>query len=191
MKILLGSTNPSKKRALIKALEALEITDYEIICYKVNSDVPSKPVGYEILRGADNRNQQLKFIAQNIGIEYDYLCSIEGGYTIDEIGHPYIETYVIIENKSGRKSTGKSLGLRISKEMFRCIQAGVSLNSLIEKITTSENNKQNNGITGYLSSGLFKREEVDEKAIESAFISLLFEKERKELDEQIKLLLQK
>lgn len=55
MKILLGSENLSKK-----ALEILNITDYEIIPFMVDSGVNSKPIGYEIIRGTGNRNKQLK-----------------------------------------------------------------------------------------------------------------------------------
>ena len=150
MVILLGSKNPSKKRALEKALEKLQITDYEIISYDAQSSVNSKPIGYEIIRGADNRNQELKCYAKSENIIYDYLCSIEGGFSIDENGLPFVVTYCIVEDSSGKKSTGKSLGIRLSKTMFDFIKSGGSLNKVIESITSNENNKQKQGITGYL-----------------------------------------
>lgn len=51
MLILLGSKNPNKKKALESALKKMQIIDYEIISYDVNSNVSSKPIGYEIIRG--------------------------------------------------------------------------------------------------------------------------------------------
>ena len=144
MLILLGSKNPSKKNALEKALEKLQIKEYEIISYDVKSGVNSKPIGYEIIRGADNRNQALKIIAKKENIDYDYLCSIEGGFSIDENGLPFVVTYCIIEDKFGKKSTGKSLGIRLSKTIFDFIKNGGSLNKVIESIVCNENNKQNN-----------------------------------------------
>jgi len=185
MIILLGSKNPSKKRALEKALKKLQIKDYEIISYNAQSSVNSKPIGYEIIRGADNRNQELKYYAEKQNIAYDYLCSIEGGFSVDENGLPFVVTYCIIEDALGKKSTGKSLGIRLSKTMFDFIKKGGSLNKVIECIISDENNKQKQGITGYLSGGLYNREDVDCDAIISALISFVFKEQRYTLDEHI------
>lgn len=186
MKILLGSKNPSKRKSLEKALQELKISDYEILFYDVSSSVSSKPIGYEIIRGADNRNQELKKIASNNGINYDYLCSIEGGFSVDENGLPFVVTYCIIEDKCGKKSTGKSLGIRISKSMFEFVKNGGSLNKIIEQINLEDNNKQKLGITGYLTNGLYNREKVDKDAVISSFISFIFQEQKKELENHIK-----
>lgn len=68
MRILLGSNNPSKKRALEIALEKLSLTNFEIIPYGALSSVHSKPIGFEIIRGCENRNKELK--------KYAELCEI-------------------------------------------------------------------------------------------------------------------
>lgn len=185
MIILLGSQNPSKKRALVRALEQLQITDYEILSYDAQSAVNSKPIGYEIIRGADNRNHELKCFAEKENIVYDYLCSIEGGFSIDENGLPFVVTYCIVEDASGKKSTGKSLGIRLSKTMFDFVKSGGSLNKAIESIITDENNKQKQGITGYLAGSLYNRENVDCDAVTSAFISFVFRERRDKLDRHI------
>lgn len=185
MIILLGSENPSKKRALKKALEKLQILDCEITSFNAQSNVNSKPIGYEIIRGADNRNQDLKKFAERENIIYDYLCSIEGGFSIDENGLPFVVTYCIVEDVSGKKSTGKSLGIRLSKTMFDFVRNGGSLNEVIESIISVENNKQKQGITGYLAGGLYDRENVDCDAIISAFISFMFKDQRDALDNHI------
>jgi len=188
MVILLGSQNPSKEKALKRALEKLQITDYEIISYNAQSNVNSKPIGYEIIRGADNRNQELRHFAEKENITYDYLCSIEGGFSIDENGLPFIVTYCILEDALGKKSTGKSLGIRLSKTMFDFVKNGGSLNKVIESIVSDENNKQKQGITGYLAGGLYDRENVDSDAITSAFISFIFKKQKETLDNAILIL---
>ena len=188
MVILLGSKNPNKRKSLEKALEKLQISDYEIISHNAQSEVSSKPIGYEIIRGADNRNQELKQYAKKQNINYDYLCSIEGGFSIDENGLPFIVTYCIVEDSNGKKSTGSSLGIRISKTMFEFIKNGGSLNKVIESIICDENNKQKQGITGYLSGNIYNREFVDCDAVVSAFIPFVFYKEREALDNQIMIL---
>lgn len=102
MKFLLGSKNPSKRNALEIALKKLELNDYEIISYNASSNTNSKPIGYEIIRGAENRNLSLKEYATKNEIEYDYLCSIEGGFSLDENGIPFVVTYCITEDKLGK-----------------------------------------------------------------------------------------
>lgn len=185
MKILLGSSNPSKYNSLKLALQDLNFSSYQIDAYNVSSGVNSKPIGFEIIRGADNRNQELKEIANKEQIEYDYLCSIEGGFTVDENGLPFIVTYCIVEDKEGNKSTGKSLGLRLTRTMFEYLRSGQSLNKLIEQLSKNENNKQNGGITGYLTDGLFSREKIDKDAVISAFVPLIFKEKRQLLDQEI------
>ena len=191
MVILLGSKNKSKRMSLELALDTLQIKDYQILSFDVPSGVNSKPIGYEIIRGADNRNLELKKIALDKNIKYDYLCSIEGGYEVDGNGIPYIVTYAIIEDKEGRKSTGKSLGLRLTKTMFNYLRDGKSLNKVIEELISVSNNKQNGGITGYLSKGLLRREYVDKDAVVSSLVGIMYTEERKELDNAIKLKLEK
>lgn len=143
------------------------------------------------LLGADNRNSKLKSIAEKENITYDYLCSIEGGFSIDENGLPFVVTYCIVEDTLGKKSTGKSLGLRLSKTMFDFVRNGGSLNKVIESIISDSDNKQKQGITGYLADGLYNRDIVDSDAVVSAFISFVFRKQREVLDKQILLLTKK
>lgn len=185
MNILLGSNNPSKKRSLELALKELDINDFNIICLDAQSNVHSKPIGFEIIRGADNRNQECKRLANEKNIEYDYLCGLEGGYSLDENGIPFIVTYAIIENSSGKKSTGKSLGLRLTRKMFDFLRDGGSLNSLIGEINNSNNNKQSDGITGFLTNGYYKRDKFDKDAIISAFIPFIYQEQRELLNNKI------
>ena len=191
MIVLLGSKNPSKSRSVLFALEELNIKNFEIIPIAANSGVSSKPIGFEIIRGAENRNAECKKAALDNNIDYDYICSLEGGFTIDENGLPFIVTYAIVEDKLGNKSTGKSLGLRLSRKMYDYLREGYSLNKLIEELIKVENNKHNLGITGYLSNGLLKRDKIDTEAVLTAFIPLLFSEERKILDQAIELKLDK
>lgn len=188
MKILLGSKNPSKKNALELALKKLCIEEYEIISYDASSNTNSKPIGYEIIRGAENRNLSLRKYAVENNIQYDYLCSIEGGFSLDENGLPFVVTYCIIEDKDRKKSTGKSLGIRLTKTMFDYLKNGGSLNKVIEEIVKNENNKQTLGIMGYLTNGLYDRETVDSEAVISSLIPFIYKEQREFLDQHIKMM---
>ncbi len=186
MKFLLGSKNPSKRKALEIALKKLEFSDYEIISYNAPSNTNSKPIGYEIIRGAENRNLAIKEYATKNDIEYDYLCSIEGGFSLDENGIPFVVTYCVTEDKFGKKSTGKSLGVRITKVMFDYLKNGGSLNKVIEEIIQKDNNKQALGIIGYLTNGLYDRANVDSEAIISSLIPFIYNEQREKLNQYIK-----
>ena len=186
MIILLGSKNLAKTNAVDKALIKLGIEEYEIIPVAVESNTNSKPVGYEIIRGAENRNIGLKEYALENKISYDYLCSIEGGYSVDENGLPFVVTYCVIEDKFGKKSTGKSLGIRLTKTMFDYIKMGGSLNKVIEEIVGNSNNKQTLGIMGYLTNGMYSREDIDSEAVIYSFISFVYSKQKELLDENIR-----
>ena len=185
MKILLGSKNPSKRNAVEIALNKLGIEGYEIIPYDVPSETNSKPIGFEIIWGAENWNLNLKEIAIKEGIEYDYLCSIEGGFSLDENGLPFVVTYCVMEDQAGKKSTGKSLGIRLTKVMFDFLKNGGSLNKVIGEITNTENNKQSLGIMGYLTNGLYDRETVDSESVISSLIPFIYKEQRETLNEQI------
>ena len=69
--------------------------------------------------------------------------------------------------------------------MFDFVRNGGSLNKVIESIICDSDNKQKQGITGYLAGGLYNRDIVDSDAVVSAFISLVFRKQREVLDKQI------
>lgn len=185
MIIFLGSINQSKKRSLKMALLELGIDEFDIKCFDSASSVNSKPIGYEIIRGADNRNQETKKYANILGMKYDYLCAVEGGFSLDENGLPFVVTYAIIEDIDGKKSTGKSLGIRIRKDWFDYIKDGGSLNEIIEEITSETNNKYLQGITGYLTNGLYNRDEFDKEAVISAFVPILFKENRDIISERI------
>lgn len=187
MIIILTSKNPSKKRSLEFALKELGIIDYEIICISSDSKVSSKPIGIEIIRGAENRNKSALEYASKNNIIFDYLCSIEGGYTIDEMGHYFITTYSVVEDNKGKLSTGQAIGLRIRKDMFDYIKSGKSLNELIEKISNKKSNKENDGITGFLSNGLITRDKMEKDSIVTAFIPFIYVKQRDDLSRAIEL----
>lgn len=168
MKIVLGSMNVSKQRSILIAMNELGFDDISIVPVNVNSLVSSKPLNEETLIGVQNRNANLYNYAISNNISFDYLISIEGGY--EKVGDAYfIVTYASVRDINGGEYFGKSMGLQITKNMYEWVKAGKSLNSLIEKIELNQCNKKENGITGYLTSGLYKRDIVDKEAVISAF----------------------
>lgn len=188
MKIILGSINQSKKNSISIALESLGIYNYEIECLAVPSNVSSKPLNNDTLKGARNRNQNLLEHLYKNGINFDFIISIEGGY--EEIDEKYfIVTYASILNHNGCEYLGKSIGLEITPAMYEWVKNGNSLNKVIESIVGSENNKKKKGITGYLTNGLYKRDLFDSGAVQSALIKMNTSEIYENLDKEIKKLI--
>ena len=91
MIILLGSKNLAKTNAVDKALIKLGIEEYEIIPVAVESNTNSKPVGYEIIRGAENRNIGLKEYALENKIGYFVIDSLEEIELIDKYASDVVD----------------------------------------------------------------------------------------------------
>ena len=185
MKIVLGSKNVSKQRSILIAMSELGFDDISITTIDANSLVSSKPINDETLIGARNRNKNLYDYCRENNISFDLLISIEGGY--EQIDNTYfIVTYASIVNQSGDEFIGKSTGLQITENMFDYVKAGKSLNKVIESIINSSSNKKDNGITGYLTNGYYRRDVFESSAVISAMQTLLnFRSNYKKLDKKI------
>lgn len=57
--------------------------------------------------------------------------------------------------------------------MFNYVKDGNSLNKVIENILNNSNNKTDNGITGYLTNGYYRRDVFESSAVISAMQTLL------------------
>ena len=185
MKIVLGSKNVSKQRSILIAMSELGFDDISITTIDANSLVSSKPINDETLIGARNRNKNLYDYCRENNISFDLLISIEGGY--EQIDNTYfIVTYASIVNQSGDEFIGKSTGLQITENMFDYVKAGKSLNKVIESIINSSSNKKDNGITGYLTNGYYRRDIFESSAVISAMQTLLnFKSTYKKLEKKI------
>lgn len=70
--------------------------------------------------------------------------------------------------------------------MFNYVKSGKSLNKVIENILNNNDNKKDNGITGYLTNGYYKRDKFDSLAVTSAMQSFLnFKSNYKKLEKKI------
>lgn len=166
-------------------MNELGFDDISIVPVNVNSLVSSKPINDETLIGAKNRNHGLYNYCMENDISFDLLISIEGGY--EQIDNTYfIVTYASILDQNGNEFIGKSSGLQITERMFNYVKDGKSLNKVIECILGNSSNKKDNGITGYLTTGYYRRDIFESSAVISAMETLLnFKSNYKKLDKKI------
>lgn len=184
MKIIVGSENMSKIRSVRLALEKLNISNVDIVGISVESMVSSKPLNDETLKGAINRNNNLYKHCINNEIDFDLLISIEGGYE-QVLNNYFIITYACLMTKDKKYYVGKSNGLEISESMFNCVKNGKSINKIIESISNVTSNKKDNGITGFLTNGYFKRDEFDMNAVLCALETYYNQDKYRDIDGKI------
>lgn len=181
MRIFVGSENPSKINAVKQALKTFDITNCEIIPMKVSSEVSNLPTNEEIVKGVVNRNNSLK---ERINGYYDYIISIEGGFTKEDNAY-YLVTYAVVADKYDTYHIGKSISIPLSEKMFAYSFSGKSLNRIIEELVNVTENNKKSGISGYLSKDLFKRDKVDSDAVRCALLPFIYEKRYEELNSAI------
>lgn len=182
IKILLGCESIKARKTLEGALEDLGFYQPEIISFHTSSEIHEKLIDHKIIESVEKRNLALKTIAFENNIQYDYLCSIESGISVEGKSEPFIVTYCITENRFGEKFIGKSFWGPFSKRMLEYMENGGSIEQLIQEVLKQENNERLLSIMRYLKNNFYDSIEVDRKAIISSFIS---EQEEK-LDEPVK-----
>ena len=156
MKIALGSKSDKKYNALVSSLDLLNINDYVIDCYKVDSNVSDNPINEETLLGAKNRNNNLKKISN----DYDMYVSIEAGFTKEDDNY-YVDTYCVVNYKDN-DYIGMSSRLRITDKVFNYVKEGNVLHLLVQRLQGSHTD---DGVVGYLSNGNLKRSEVEVESV--------------------------
>lgn len=69
--------------------------------------------------------------------------------------------------------------------MFNCVKNGKSINKIIESISNVTSNKKDNGITGFLTNGYFKRDEFDMNAVLCALETYYNQDKYRDIDGKI------
>ena len=78
MKILVGSKNPVKLKAVKETFE-MYFDSIEVVGITVESNVPDQPIDEETFKGAENRARSLALINDKQKLHADFFVGIEGG----------------------------------------------------------------------------------------------------------------
>ncbi len=154
LKVIVGSRNPVKVRAVATALE-LYYPNAQIDCQGVDapSQVPEQPINSQQTRdGAINR---LRFCQQQH--QADFYAAIEGGVDLFEDG-PATFAYVAVAN-SQQLAVGRSANMPLPSSVFQALEQGEELGPLMDQLFNTTNIKQKGGAIGLLTNGLASRED--------------------------------
>ena len=155
MRIAVGSTNPTKVRAVENVMKRI-YGDVEVLGVGVESGVPDQPVGIEeIVRGAVNRAKRaLEKTGADLGV------GIEAGiYPFPETLTGYLDVQVCaVASPDGVVTVGHGPGFEyppvvIRKILGEGVEAGIAMGELVNDPEL----KKKRGAIGVLSKGLLTR----------------------------------
>lgn len=184
MQVVLSSTNVSKVSSVKEAFKKCYDCEVDVLGVRIDSGVNDRPINEEILIGAKNRNKKLFQFCRKNKISFDFLVSIEGGYE-KKLDKFYVVSYVVITDESGDEYTSQSIALQISRKMFEHAKNKNSLNAVIGEIIHTNKNKEELGVTGFLTKGFLRRDGIDEDAVITAILACQNNDVYRELDQNI------
>lgn len=171
MKIAVGSTNPTKVKAVENVMRRI-YGDVEVFGVEVQSGVSDQPIGIEeIVSGATNRARRA--LEEN---KADLGVGIEAGiYPFPGTLTGYLDVQVCaIASPDGLVTLGHGPGfeyppLVIRRIISESVEAGVAMGELVNDLEL----KKKIGAIGVLSKGLLTRRELNEIAVLMAMIPRL------------------
>ena len=172
MKILVGSTNPVKINSVREAFSKY-YSDVEVKGIKVNSGVPSQPIGEETFIGAETRAKECKKINDEKNLNFDFFVGIEGGI---ENKHNKWFNYgaICIIDKNGKKGYGTSPWFQLPSEvMDKILNKKIELGEVMDVIEGSKNIGQKDGAIGFFTDRRITRTELFIPGVISAMIPFI------------------
>lgn len=169
MKIAIGSTNPTKIRAVRKILRRL-YPRAEFVAIEVPSGVPGQPIGDEqTRRGAVNRARAVRQIAHA-----DFGVGLEAGIIETEFGMMTC-AWVAIVDRRGRLGIGGSTNMLLPPQVVKRLKAGAELGEAMDEFANIKNVKHKMGAIGVLTRGLSNRQKAYEEIVKLAVVRFLWQ----------------
>lgn len=165
MKIVVGSTNPTKINAVREAFEKY-YPDCEVVGVSVKSGVSEQPMSEEeTMRGAVNRAKLV------IG-ESDFGVGIEGGVT-ELDGKMYECAWACVVSQNGEIGLGGGLYFELPPKVAKEIRGGGELGPVMDRLTGESDVKKKSGAIGVFTKGQLSRKEAYVQLVLSAMIKFV------------------
>ncbi len=139
---------------------------FEIKGIASKSGVGKQPMtNWQTISGALNRVNYINQVAP----EADYLVGIEGG--VEEIkGEMEVFAWVVIKDKTGRVSKGKTGTFTLPKKVVALVKKGMELGEADDIVFSQKNSKQKTGAVGLLTGNIIDRTKYYIEAVILALI---------------------
>jgi len=171
MKILVGSTNPTKVNAVAEA--------FSHFCDGINvqgmaapSGVAAQPVGEETYIGARNRAEWLAEHNRAQGLGATYCVGIEGG-----IERRYDRWFgfgvMVILDRQGHIGIGISPQFELPGPVTARLDAGLELGHVMDEMLNTEHTNRKGGAIGHFSRGVLSRQDITAQGVIMALVPFL------------------
>lgn len=166
-KIIVASTNPVKIKAAQAGFSAMfPQQKFAIRGIAAKSGVGKQPMtNGQTINGALNRVNYASQVAPGA----DYWIGIEGG--VEEIkGEMEVFAWVVIKDKAGRVSKGKTGTFTLPKKVVELVKQGIELGEADDIVFSQKNSKQKSGAIGLLTGNIIDRAKYYTEAVILALI---------------------
>lgn len=165
--IVVASTNPVKIKAAHDGFLAMFPQErIKIHGMTAKSGVGKQPMtNWQTISGALNR---VNFVSQKQP-KADYWIGIEGG--VEEIkGEMEVFAWVVIKDKNGKISKGKTGTFTLPEKVVRLVNGGMELGEADDVVFSQKNSKQKSGAVGLLTGNIIDRTKYYIEAVILALI---------------------
>lgn len=170
MKIAVGSTNPTKTRAVESVLRTV-YSDLELLALQVPSGISAQPIGDSETRlGALNR---ARTVLEHTDAEWGF--GLEGGVVQTEFGL-MTNAWCVIVARDGRIGVGGSANMLLPRVVAsRVLDDGIELGDAMDEYANTVDVKRGQGAIGILTRGLLTRQGAYEYIVRLALARMLWE----------------
>ena len=171
MKILVGSKNPAKRRAVQEAFSCY-LADFTVIGISVKSQVSHQPLNDLTFEGALNRAMALKKIDAQQKLNASFFVGIEGG-VIERYFRWFVFGAICILDSAGQVGFGTSPHFEIPPLVVSRLKHGFTLGEIVDEIMAGNNKEHPGGTIGYFTRGIMKRDEFYRSGVINALVPFL------------------
>ena len=172
MKIAIGSTNPTKTRAVENVLRVL-YSDLDIVALEVPTGISAQPIGdEETRRGAYNRARRVLELT-----DAEWGFGLEGGVIQTEFG-VMTNAWCVIVARDARVGVGGSANMMLPDSIAqRVLRDGMELGEAMDEYANTQDVKRGKGAIGILTRGLLDRQGAYEYIVRLALARMLWEEQ--------------
>ena len=155
MKVVVGSTNPVKLKAVEEAFQTFFEEELEVVGKEVGSGVVDQPWGEEETRkGA--RNRAIRSLEKGKG---DFGVGLEGGVTEVE-GKLFECAWVVVKDRKGKEGLGGGLYFELPVKVAEKIRQGGELGPIMDELLQEKDVKKKSGAIGVFTKGKLTRKQA-------------------------------
>lgn len=170
MKFAIGSTNPTKTRAVENVLRVL-YAELEIVTFDVPTGISVQPIGdEETRRGAYNRARAVLALT-----DAEWGFGLEGGVIQTEFG-VMTNAWCVVAARDGRVGVGGSANMLLPDTVaWRVLRDGLELGEAMDEYANTQDVKRGKGAIGILTRGLLDRQGAYEYIVKLALARMMWE----------------